>query len=332
MKYFLLFLFLTPLIYGQDYLEILTDTTELKEYDGSGLCLLEKFSASDYTGGGLFIRMDSAYAEGTHAFDYPYDGYQWVRLPYIGGELSAFQDLSATSIDLTGDVTLENDEIVDNGTDGDVSILFNDDAASLAQIFAESSIDTPNIADNDNMELIFKFNDDSSGLTNYGTIKITATDVSDESEDSKIELKNFMAGSEVTPLTLTGSAASVAGALTVGDGVVADGYAHTGFSTLTLTSNDTTANTDTLKLASNLSDLIKVRSSLSNSDSVDVITGGISNQYYQFRAVHTDTTITFVDGAGLILGASRVLDGDDDLLILFNDGTKWVEVSFISNE
>ena len=73
-------LFTLP-IYGQyDYLEILADTIELAQYDGSGVCLLEKFGAGDNNGGGIFIRQDSAYTEGTNAFNYPYDGYQWVRL------------------------------------------------------------------------------------------------------------------------------------------------------------------------------------------------------------------------------------------------------------
>ena len=101
----IIFLLSMPFIYGQYNIRVLTDTTELKLYDGSGLCLLEKFGGGDRTGGGIFIRQDSAYTEGTHAFDYSYPGYQWVRLPYIGGELSDFNALTAVTIVTTGLIT-----------------------------------------------------------------------------------------------------------------------------------------------------------------------------------------------------------------------------------
>ncbi len=80
-------LLFTVSLYGQyDYLEILTDTTELKNYKNSDVVLLEKFGAGTRTGGGLFRKLDSAYTEGTNAFNYlGLDGLQWVRLSYLNG-------------------------------------------------------------------------------------------------------------------------------------------------------------------------------------------------------------------------------------------------------
>lgn len=108
------------------------------------------------------------------------------------------------------------------------------------------------------------------------------------------------------------------------------GYRYSGFSTISITNAAITA--DTLKLASTKYQLIKVRNTVNASDSVHVVTGLLANGYYLFKAVHTDTTIIFVDGGNLLLGATRTLDGDDDMLLCFSDGTNLIEVAFISNE
>lgn len=104
---FFLFLLLTPLAFSQ-YIKVLGDTTDLKTYDGSGIVLLEQYGGVtwDVTGGGLFHRVDSTFAEGTHAFDYPYEGFQWARIQWIGSELSAFNDLYANTFSLEEDVSI----------------------------------------------------------------------------------------------------------------------------------------------------------------------------------------------------------------------------------
>src|SRR4030066_1786751 len=150
----ILFIVLTGYVLAQPtYITIVGDTTDLKNTTGHNIVLLNCFGGTtpDNTGGGLFQAVDSAYVEnGIHAFDHPESGQQWVRLPYIGGELSAFDDITIaddatitgnldvnssstiTSLDVDGgDITLEQDEVIDNSTDGDVLIVFDEDNDSL---------------------------------------------------------------------------------------------------------------------------------------------------------------------------------------------------------
>lgn len=106
---FLLLLFPIP-IYSQ-YIKVVGDTTDLKNYDGSGIVLLEQYGGStpDVTGGGLFHRIDSTFSEGVHAFNHPYTGYQWARIQWIGSELSAFNDLYANTFYLAEDISVGQD-------------------------------------------------------------------------------------------------------------------------------------------------------------------------------------------------------------------------------
>jgi len=108
------------------------------------------------------------------------------------------------------------------------------------------------------------------------------------------------------------------------------GYRYSGF--LTVATTDATELADTLKLASTKYALIKVRIAGSGADSVHVATGLLANQLYIFKAVHTDSSVVFVDGGNLILGGTRTLDGDDDILVCFSDGTSLIEVAFANNE
>ena len=62
------------------FLHIVGDTTDLKNANYSGVVLLLRYGGIDNTGGGFFIRQDSAYPEGTNAFPYLFNGYQWVRM------------------------------------------------------------------------------------------------------------------------------------------------------------------------------------------------------------------------------------------------------------
>jgi hypothetical protein len=79
---FIFSLLFTPFIFGQlAPLHICADTTELKNYDGSGIVLLDSYGKGNVAGGGLFHRIDSTYAEGSNAFDYKkLNGLQWARI------------------------------------------------------------------------------------------------------------------------------------------------------------------------------------------------------------------------------------------------------------
>jgi hypothetical protein len=89
---------------------------------------------------------------------------------------------------------------------------------------------------------------------------------------------------------------------------------------------------DTLRLASNKATHIFVRGKSGTVDSVTAITGGIANAMYMFQAVADDTTITFIKGGNIYLGAgSRALDALQDMLWLYYDGATWYEICFANN-
>lgn len=227
----LLWLLFTPLLIGQ--IDIVNTTAQLQLHEGTGVIILNSPDAA----GGVYTCIDSAYSEGTYAFPHPYTGKQWAKLGYaIAGTFSALTidgvatlssaTLSST-LEVNDDITLENDEVLSNSTDGDFSITFNEDDDSLGSFIIKSlatlspaNADSGHVDDNDHMEIIFQAPDDSATITDWVKLIATVTDVSDESEDSKIEIKTFAAGSQVTPLTLTGANATIAGTVQSTGGAV----------------------------------------------------------------------------------------------------------------
>ena len=89
--------------------------------------------------------------------------------------------------------------------------------------------------------------------------------------------------------------------------------------------------TDTMALSSTAYTWIKVRANAAT-DSLERISGGVTNALYIFQAVADDTTICFVDGGNLKLGGNRSLDALTDRLLLFFDGTNFIELFFNSND
>ena len=94
------------------------DTTSLKVLVWNQPVILQQFGGAtfDRTGGGIFQVMDSTYDEvGTHAFDHPWSGKQWVRLGYPGEEQSTFVNAEIATLTLgtvdafstTGDITID---------------------------------------------------------------------------------------------------------------------------------------------------------------------------------------------------------------------------------
>ena len=105
--------FLTAPVFAQD-IPIIGDTTDLKSHSVKQIVILQHFGGGDETGGGLFRRIDSTYAEGTHAFDYAaLEGKQWVRMQYMGGEMGAFSDLSAVGEVDIAPVGAHTDNVID---------------------------------------------------------------------------------------------------------------------------------------------------------------------------------------------------------------------------
>lgn len=100
-------------VYAQD-IPIIGDTTDLKNHTQKQIVILSHFGGGDETGGGLFRRIDSTYAEGTNAFNYAaLDGLQWVRMQYMGDEQGAFTDLSAIGTVDIAPVGAHTDHVID---------------------------------------------------------------------------------------------------------------------------------------------------------------------------------------------------------------------------
>ncbi len=104
----LIFAFLMCGFLSAQTIKTIGDTTDMKNLKWRQPIILLQFGGGtfDDTGGGIFIPIDSTLSEGTHAFDHPESGKQWARLGYVGGELSAFQDITGTTLVTTSTITV----------------------------------------------------------------------------------------------------------------------------------------------------------------------------------------------------------------------------------
>ena len=134
-----------------------------------------------------------------------------------------------TSAEVNGDITLANDETMDNATDAKVRVTFNDDAAVLGEFILESDNAAASVADNDAVGILFKAYDSVTAKTEYASIDLEATDVTDATEDGRVTI-NFLSGGAAKAVNIGSSAAGVM-AMTLPAGMEAnvDGkYAVTG--------------------------------------------------------------------------------------------------------
>jgi hypothetical protein len=102
---------------------------------------------------------------------------------------------------IEGDVTLANDETIDNATDAAVQITFDDDAAVLGTLKLESENSTTNMADGDSLLVDFAAQNDTTQEVTYARIDVNASDVTDTTEDAEVDVYSMVAGS----LTKVGS-------------------------------------------------------------------------------------------------------------------------------
>jgi hypothetical protein len=109
MKY-LIFLLFTTIGLSQSFekIQVVGDTTDLKNTHGSGMILLKQYGKGNVTGGGFFQRIDSTFQEGEVAFNHPEEGKQWARLLWLPGNYS-FNALKSNTFSL--------DSLVSVGTD-----------------------------------------------------------------------------------------------------------------------------------------------------------------------------------------------------------------------
>jgi hypothetical protein len=125
-----------------------------------------------------------------------------------------------TALELNGDLTLANDETIDNATDAKVRVTFDDDAAVLGELVLESDNAVANVADNDSVGLVFKAYDDATSKTEYASIDLEATDVTDATEDGRVTI-NFLSGGAAKAVNI-GSTSAGAMAMTLPAGMEAN--------------------------------------------------------------------------------------------------------------
>jgi hypothetical protein len=125
-----------------------------------------------------------------------------------------------TSQEVNGDITLANDETIDNATDAKVRVTFDDDAAVLGELILESDNAVANVADNDSVGIVFKAYDSATAKTEYASIDLEATDVTDGTEDGRVTI-NFLSGGAAKAVNI-GSSSAGAMALTLPAGMEAN--------------------------------------------------------------------------------------------------------------
>jgi hypothetical protein len=113
-----------------------------------------------------------------------------------------------TALEINGDLTLANDETIDNATDAKVSVTFDDDAAVLGELVLESDNAVANVADNDSVGVVFKAYDSATAKTEYASIDLEATDVTDGTEDGRLTL-NFLSGGAAKAVNIGSTSAGV---------------------------------------------------------------------------------------------------------------------------
>jgi len=122
----------------------------------------------------------------------------------LGAALIVTGDLTANS-----DFIMENDEMLRNDVNGDVEVIFDDDAATLGQLILDTSIAVGSQADNDLYEIIGRALDSAENVTDYATIQLKITDNTTTTEDGQILMQYIVGGAEVTGLTLGANASGV---------------------------------------------------------------------------------------------------------------------------
>lgn len=104
---------------------------------------------------------------------------------------------------LGGDITMENGEVVENGTDAKFGIVFDDDAVVLGEIAVSST----NVATENSNEFRYttSISNDASIDFDAGRITVKVTDVTDGTEDSEMLLGITGGGSFFNVIAIKGA-------------------------------------------------------------------------------------------------------------------------------
>ena len=104
---------------------------------------------------------------------------------------------------INGTVTLQNGETIDNATDADVRITYDDDAAILGEVVLESDNAAANIVDNDSFVIRAKaFPSNSTAKVDIGQAKFVFTDVTSNSVDGSFVISPNVAGTITDMVTV----------------------------------------------------------------------------------------------------------------------------------
>jgi hypothetical protein len=126
----------------------------------------------------------------------------------IGGDVAVTGSVAYAGVDTSDDITLENDEIISNDTDGDIDLIF-DDYTSPTYDMGELNLknSTGHTSDAAYFTLNLLESKEESGTTDtvWAYLRVLVDDATFASADSTISFAVYTAGTFVRELNLTGA-------------------------------------------------------------------------------------------------------------------------------
>jgi hypothetical protein len=129
----------------------------------------------------------------------------WAANVFIvddSGNLTASGSVTLTAQEINGDVTLANDETIDNAVDSAVRITFNNDSQTLGQFRLTSDNAAGNMAVADMVQILFRARDAGGSFVDYSGIYFKTTDVTDGAADGEIQFRALQNGTSLFVLSV----------------------------------------------------------------------------------------------------------------------------------
>jgi len=119
--------------------------------------------------------------------------------------------ITRASAEINGDITLANDETIDNATDAQVRVTYDDDAVVLGTEVQESDNAAASIAAGDEFRKDYKAYNDATQKVSYARIVVDLTDETDTTEDGTYEIWVEAAGTLTKIASVDASGVTVVG-------------------------------------------------------------------------------------------------------------------------